>query len=105
MHLAPALAADPQNTVVALTMQSTPPDTWPGIALVRYSAQRGSTPGIHPWMVDLETKTIRGEAALHAACQRHGLRIIKRLQDKDYGLRAFVFEDPDGTRIDVGQPI
>ena len=29
MHLAPALAADPQNTVVALTMQSTPPDAWP----------------------------------------------------------------------------
>lgn len=42
---------------------------------------------------------------LHALCQRHGLRIIKRLQDKDYGLRAFVFEDPDGNRIDVGQPI
>ncbi|MGE0213089.1 MAG: VOC family protein, partial [Parvibaculaceae bacterium] len=31
---------------------------------------------------------------LHAVCQRHGLRIIKSLQDKDYGLRAFVFEDP-----------
>jgi len=43
--------------------------------------------------------------ALHAVCQRYGLRIIKRLQDKDYGLRAFVFEDPDGNRIDVGQPI
>lgn len=43
--------------------------------------------------------------ALHATCQAHGLRIIKRLQDKDYGLRAFVFEDPDGNRIDVGQPI
>jgi len=43
--------------------------------------------------------------ALHEICQRHGLRIIKRLQDKDYGLRAFVFEDPDGNRIDVGQPI
>jgi catechol 2,3-dioxygenase-like lactoylglutathione lyase family enzyme len=43
--------------------------------------------------------------ALHAICQQHGLRIIKRLQDKDYGLRAFVFEDPDGNRIDVGQPI
>lgn len=43
--------------------------------------------------------------ALHAICQRHGLRIIKSLQDKDYGLRAFVFEDPDGNRIDVGQPI
>ena len=43
--------------------------------------------------------------ALHAICQQHGLRIIKRIQDKDYGLRAFVFEDPDGNRIDVGQPI
>lgn len=43
--------------------------------------------------------------ALHAICQRRGLRIIKSLQDKDYGLRAFVFEDPDGNRIDVGQPI
>ncbi len=43
--------------------------------------------------------------ALHAICQRHGLRIIKSIQNKDYGLRAFVFEDPDGNRIDVGQPI
>ncbi len=43
--------------------------------------------------------------ALHAICQSHGLRIIKGLQNKDYGLRAFVFEDPDGNRIDVGQVI
>jgi catechol 2,3-dioxygenase-like lactoylglutathione lyase family enzyme len=43
--------------------------------------------------------------ALHAICQRRGLRIVKSLQDKDYDLRAFVFEDPDGNRIDVGQPI
>lgn len=38
-------------------------------------------------------------------CQDHGLRIIKGLQDKDYGLRAFVFADPDGNRIDVGEII
>jgi catechol 2,3-dioxygenase-like lactoylglutathione lyase family enzyme len=43
--------------------------------------------------------------ALHAICQGHGLRIVKSIQNKDYGLRAFVFEDPDGNRIDVGQPI
>jgi catechol 2,3-dioxygenase-like lactoylglutathione lyase family enzyme len=43
--------------------------------------------------------------ALHAICQRQGLRIIKGLRDHDYGLRAFVFEDPDGNRIDVGQVI
>ena len=33
------------------------------------------------------------------------LHAIKTVQNKDYGLRAFVFEDPDGNRIDVGQPI
>jgi catechol 2,3-dioxygenase-like lactoylglutathione lyase family enzyme len=43
--------------------------------------------------------------ALHAICQQQGLRIIKSIQNKDYGLRAFVFEDLDGNRIDVGQPI
>lgn len=43
--------------------------------------------------------------ALHATCAQHGARIIKGLQDKDYGLRAFVFEDPDGNRINVGQVI
>ena len=43
--------------------------------------------------------------ALHELCRSHGLRIVKGLRDKDYGLRAFVFEDPDGNRIDVGQPI
>ena len=43
--------------------------------------------------------------AFHAICQEQGLRIVKRIQDKDYGLRAFVFEDPDGNRIDVGQPL
>ncbi|MGL3606551.1 glyoxalase superfamily protein [Rhizobium sp. G187] len=42
---------------------------------------------------------------LHDLIQQHGLRVIKRLQAKDYGLRAFVFEDPDGNRIDVGEPI
>jgi catechol 2,3-dioxygenase-like lactoylglutathione lyase family enzyme len=43
--------------------------------------------------------------AFHELCWRHGLRIVKGLRDKDYGLRAFVFEDPDGNRIDVGQRI
>lgn len=43
--------------------------------------------------------------ALHRLCKSQGLRIVKDLQDKDYGLRAFVFEDTDGNRIDVGQAI
>jgi catechol 2,3-dioxygenase-like lactoylglutathione lyase family enzyme len=42
---------------------------------------------------------------LYALCVQHGLRVIKGLKNQDYGLRAFVFEDPDGNRIDVGQRI
>ena len=43
-------------------------------------------------------------AALHAVCVAAGVRIVKALRDKDYGQRAFVFADPDGNRIDVGEP-
>jgi catechol 2,3-dioxygenase-like lactoylglutathione lyase family enzyme len=44
-------------------------------------------------------------ATLYAVCQSAGVRIIKSLADKDYGQRAFVFADPDGNRIDVGERI
>ncbi len=43
--------------------------------------------------------------ALHDILVAAGVRIIKSLADKDYGLRAFVFADLDGNRIDVGQPL
>jgi catechol 2,3-dioxygenase-like lactoylglutathione lyase family enzyme len=43
--------------------------------------------------------------ALHEVLVAAGVRIIKALADKDYGLRAFVFADLDGNRIDVGQPV
>ncbi len=42
-------------------------------------------------------------AAFYAICEVEGVRIIKGLADKAYGQRAFVFADPDGNRIDVGE--
>ena len=39
----------------------------------------------------------------HLVC--NGVRIIKGVRDADYGIRGFVFADPDGNRIDVGQII
>ena len=71
-HLAPALAADPAHTVVALTMQPSAVAQWQGVQMVSYRAQRGSTPGIHPWLIDMETKTIRAEAAMRAAIELRG---------------------------------
>ena len=42
---------------------------------------------------------------LHDHLTAHGVRIIKGLRDADYGLRGFIFTDPDGNRIDVGQQL
>jgi glycosyltransferase involved in cell wall biosynthesis len=66
-HLAPALAANPDHEIVALTMRKDAPEQWQGVRLIRYQPVRGSTPNIHPWVSDIETKTIRGEAVFHAA--------------------------------------
>jgi len=67
--LAPALAADSRNRVVAMTMKKVQVAEWHGIKLRFYAASRGSTKGIHPWVGDFETKTIRGEACFRAAQQ------------------------------------
>ncbi|MFZ2853228.1 MAG: glycosyltransferase [Rhodocyclaceae bacterium] len=64
--LAPALVRQ-GHTVVAMTMQKTAAREWQGVRLVPYAAARGTTPDVHPWASDFETKTIRGEACFRAA--------------------------------------
>uniref|UniRef100_A0A832A412 Glycosyltransferase n=1 Tax=Desulfacinum infernum TaxID=35837 RepID=A0A832A412_9BACT len=61
-HLAPALAAR-GHTVVAMTLQKVTATEWQGVQLVPYGVSRGTTPGVHPWVSDFETKVIRAEAA------------------------------------------
>ncbi len=41
--------------------------------------------------------------ALYEHLIARDVRIVKGLRDADHGLRGFVFSDPDGNRIDVGQ--
>lgn len=66
--LAPALVNQGHN-VVALTMQKAETRQWQGVTLVPYEARRGTTPNLHPWVSDFETKTIRAEACFRAALQ------------------------------------
>ncbi len=66
-HLAPALAASPDNAVVAMPLRKMPARDWRGVKLVPYHPERGSTPRVHPWVSDFETKVIRGEACFRAA--------------------------------------
>lgn len=64
--LAPALAQQ-GHTVAAMTMQTVNGNEWQGVKLAPYNASRGTTPNVHPWVSDFETKTIRGEACFRAA--------------------------------------
>ncbi|MBC7502848.1 MAG: glycosyltransferase [Herminiimonas sp.] len=66
-YLAPALAADPTNEVVAFTMQNPSRPNWLGVRIIANQPERGSTPGVHPWVSDFEPKMIRAEATLRAA--------------------------------------
>ena len=65
-YLAPALVQQ-GHTVVAMTMQKTEAKEWQGVRLAPYTATRGTTPKVHPWISDFETKTIRAEACFRAA--------------------------------------
>jgi glycosyltransferase involved in cell wall biosynthesis len=66
--LAPALVRQ-GHTVVAMTMQKLETRQWQGVRLVPFSASRGTTPNVHPWVSDFETKTIRGESCFRAALE------------------------------------
>ena len=66
--LAPALVKQ-GHKVLGMTMQKTEAKDWQGVTLVPYTANRGTTANVHPWVSDFETKTIRGEACFKAALQ------------------------------------
>lgn len=102
-HLAPALAADPQNEVVALRLQRGAGLAWKGVRVVTYHPSRGSTPQIHPWVVDFETKVIRAEAAFHACQQlrREGFVPDAVIAHPGWGESLFVKEVWPDTRLGI----
>ena len=102
-HLAPALAADPRHEVVALRIQREGGQVWKGVRIVTYHPSRGSTPRIHPWVIDLETKVIRAEAAFHACLQlrRQGFVPDAVIAHPGWGESMFVKEVWPGTRLGI----
>jgi glycosyltransferase involved in cell wall biosynthesis len=65
LRLTPALLADPENEVVAFTMNNFQPAD-KRLRVVHYQGRQGTTKGVHPWVSDVETKVIRAEAAFRA---------------------------------------
>ena len=62
--MAPALAAR-GHEVHALSINQQVP--LPGVMVHRYKVCKGSSKNIHPWVIDIETKVLRGEACAKAA--------------------------------------
>lgn len=68
LHLAPALAARGHEVqALRITPKAQATTLWRGVLVHSSAPQRGSAQAIHPWLSDLETKFIRGEAAWHKA--------------------------------------
>ncbi|MCW9043368.1 MAG: glycosyltransferase [Pseudopelagicola sp.] len=65
-HLAPALARA-GHKCVALTLRVEKPKQWQGVQLLPYKIRRNPGQGLHPWLVDFETKLLRGESCYLAA--------------------------------------
>ncbi|WP_283643879.1 glycosyltransferase [Marinovum algicola] len=65
-HLAPALAAR-GDQVVALTPKVDKVTKWQGVTILPYKYQGKPARGLHPWLVDFETKFIRGQSCYRAA--------------------------------------
>lgn len=65
-HLVPELLKDTRNEVVAFTMNQFA-TTQPSLRVISYKAARSTSKESHPWVAEMETKVIRGEAAFRAA--------------------------------------
>jgi len=101
-HLAPALAAQ-GHEVVALTLQKVPETTWQGVRLIPYAVARGTSPTVHPWVADFETKVIRAEAAFRAmlALKAQGFAPDAVIAHPGWGESLFVKEVWPSTKLAI----
>ncbi|WP_299423606.1 glycosyltransferase family 4 protein [uncultured Shimia sp.] len=65
-HLAPELVARGHD-VRSITLRAKQRGKWQGVELYPYQIKRKPAQGLHPWMVDFETKVLRAEACYAAA--------------------------------------
>jgi glycosyltransferase involved in cell wall biosynthesis len=67
--LAPVLRAQGHDVAVMCMNRYAGGTGMEGVPIVRTSLTRGNTAGQHPWMVDFESKFLRGEASYRSALQ------------------------------------
>jgi glycosyltransferase involved in cell wall biosynthesis len=69
-HLAPKLNRMGHEVVAMSISNKSKSGEWNGVKIISEKVTGRTTPGVHPWVADFETKTIRGEA-----CFRAGMKL------------------------------
>ena len=100
-HLAPALAQR-GDRVVALGILGAPAArTWQGVRVLSYRPQGSNTPGLHPWLLDIESKTLRADACWQAmrALKAQGFEPDVVLAHPGWGEPLFTKRVWPGTKL------
>ena len=66
-YLVRSLAGNSQHRVVGLGVNDLTEPIPPNVTYVKYPLLRSNTPGIHDWLLDIDSKVIRGQSAATAA--------------------------------------
>ncbi len=101
--LAPALASQ-GHRVVALMMQKTTVREWQGVQLWPYQVDGVQPPtGVHPWLSDLNTKVLRGQACFRAAreLQRTGFQPDVIVAHPGWGESLFIKDVWPNARLGI----
>ena len=84
-----------------MLLSNKPGMLWQGVKVHTYFPRRSSTKGIHPWIIDMEAKVIRGEAVLHWAMQfkQQGFHPDVVIAHPSWGESLFVKQVWPNTRL------
>ncbi|CAN4273956.1 RfaG Glycosyltransferase [Methylophilaceae bacterium] len=66
-HIAPIIAKDPKNQVVAITARTFESNQWNNIQINTYSHIRAPATNLNPWLINLESQVNQGQAVLQIA--------------------------------------
>ncbi len=66
-HIIRSLSKHGNHNILALGIAELSESIPPNLKYFRYSLFRGNTPGVHDWLLDIDSKLIRGEGCAHAA--------------------------------------
>ncbi len=69
IHVLRALDSQRSHQIIGLGIEESAEELPQSVQYFRYGISRSNQPGLHPWVTDIETKTIRGESCAHAASQ------------------------------------